>query len=152
MMTRAKILAPVLFALMLVGCNSGGSEMTINANVTGGTLGTTTTGTSCSNMVTGSTCVMTLNLNNNGTPQLNLTFSTLPPAFTNNPTFVSGVNQCESQLNDSNNVPITCNITLTYVNATPSTPNSQTANLTFYLSNSSNPNAATSNIITLSGD
>lgn len=138
---------------MLIACNSGSSNITIGASIIGGTNGTTTTGNSCSDMETGSTCVISLNLSNNSTPDLNLTYSTLPTPFTNNPTFTTDVDACNQQINDSNNVPITCQITVTYQNTNPGTlPNSQVANLTFYLGNTSNPDQAASPLITLSGN
>ena len=149
------ILTPILLALMTTGCNSGGSNLSIGATIESGTNGTVITGNTCSDMETGSTCVISLNLNNNGTPDLNLTYtpSPLPDPFTNNPTFVSDVAACNVQINDSNNIPVTCNITVTYENSSPGTlPDSTVANLTFYLGTTQDPDQASSPIITLSGN
>lgn len=149
-------------AFILYGCNAGTSgAINVSTQVESGTFGTVINGNSCTNMVTGSTCTIQLTLNNNGTSDLLLTFAQvpttpngstqLPTPFTNNPQFANDVEDCQTQINDSNNVQIQCNVTITYQNNNPGAINSTNANLIFYIGNAAN-SPASSNTVTLSGD
>lgn len=148
------IIMPIALSLSVTSCGTGGGNVSIGASIESATNGTLISGNTCSNMETGSTCTIALTLNNNGTPALNLTYTPfpLPDQLTNNPSFVSDVANCNTQINDSNNIPVTCSITVTYETANPGLPNSNAVDLTFYLGTTTDPDQASSPVITLSGD
>lgn len=165
-MKRVGFFSLICLGFILGSCNSGSpGAINVSAQVQSGSFGTVVNvinGNSCTNMVTGSTCTIQLTLNNNGVSGLLLTpaqipstpnGSTLLPApFTNNVQLANNVRDCNTAINDSNNVQVLCNVTITYQNNIPGAPNSTNTNLVFYLGNPPSYPNAVSNTVTLSGN
>ena len=135
-----------IFLLMLAGCSAGGPNSSLSASVTNG---------SCTNMKTGSTCTITLNVfNNNSGALLSYSPTLFGTGYDQNQSFSNSVAQCNTTVaavasQTANN----CFITIIY----QSTGTVNNENLTFYLCNpgqicQASTSISTSNSIALSGN